>query len=493
MTSFLKKIATFVSAAFDFLRCHKIITASVAVILAACITLSAIIITKTNKNKPENVVSNNSSQVMTSSEVDSNLTESQPSELESTEETSSVDSESKVSSVTSSKNNSSAKKPSSSSSKKPSTTTSQKPATSTSSTYKYNSNTDINDNVFLDSLVYTGYNLKKHIADGNMWKYILASQKRGLGYLSNIGYAGGSTGYETKNGKPDIKAFERKGLVCASFVTYVYFNYLPNVAGIDTSSLPKPNKSYSANDWYIAGKSWVKKGYSEKIPFKASKTSSGYINFTPLKEIPIGSLMFCCDAKNRSDYCSHVSIYAGYKNGYNWVYHVGNDNGPEFCAMERMHFGPDPQWPIAVISTPKNIRMEAALEITLKDDSAKPIKGVSFTLKNLETGKKIPLGKTNSKGVIIKENLPYGKYTLTQSSVAGYTIKNLSQTINLTTKNNSYNKVSITNIKVKPVESSASEKSDSSENSSGSSASENSSSDNGESSIKKNSSQETSN
>ena len=164
--------------------------------------------------------------------------------------------------------------------------------------------------------------------------------------------------------------------------------------------------------------------------------------------------MFCCDAKNRSDYCSHVSIYAGYKNGYHWVYHVGNQNGPEFCAMERMHFGPDPQWPINIITTPKNIRMEAALEITVKDDSAKPIKGVKFSLKNLKTGKTVDLGKTNAKGVIVKENLSYGKYQLIQTAVKGYESKKLTQNIELTTKNNSYNKISITNTKIKPVESS---------------------------------------
>lgn len=320
----------------------------------------------------------------------------------------------------------------------------------TTKKYKYNSNVNINDNVFLDSMVYTGYNLKKHIADGNMWKYILASQKRGLGYLSDITYGGGSSGYETNSkGYPDIKLFERKGLVCASYVTYVYFNYLPNVAGFDTSKLTKPKKSYSANDWYIAAKDWVKKGYSKTISFKATKTSSGFINFKPNKKIPIGSIIAFCDARNKSDYCSHVVIYAGYKNGYNWVYHVGNENGPEFCAVERMHFGPDPQWPIKVITTPSNIRMEAAVQITMKDNSGKPIKGVNFTLKNTKTGKKIKIGKTNAKGVLKKEKLPYGNYQLIQTAKKGYKAKSLTKKVSLTTKNNSLLKVKITNTKIK--------------------------------------------
>ena len=320
----------------------------------------------------------------------------------------------------------------------------------TAKKYKYNSNVNINDNVFLDAMVYTGYNLKKHIADGNMWKYILASRKRGMGYLSDITYAGGSSGYEKNSkGYPDIKAFERKGLVCASYVTYVYFNYLPNVAGFDTSMLKKPKRSYNANEWYIAAKNWVKKGYSKTISFKASKTSSGFINFKPNKKIPIGSLMIFCDARRRSDHCSHIAIYAGYKNGYNWVYHVGNENGPEFCAVERMHFGPDPQWPIKVITTPSNIRMQAAVELTLKDNSGKPISGVKFTLKNTKTGKKISLGKTNSKGIIKKEKLAYGKYQLIQTAKSGYKAKNLTTKIELTTKNNSLYKIKLKNTKVK--------------------------------------------
>lgn len=212
---------------------------------------------------------------------------------------------------------------------------------------------DLEENPFFDSLVYTGYNIEKHRADGMMWYYLLASQKRDRGWLSDITYAGGSTGYETTaDGVPDISFFEKNGLVCASYVTYVYFNYLPNVVGIDTSELTKPELSYNANDWYIAAKDWVDKGYSRKIDFEASLTNAGFIDFSTEEEIPIGSIIAFCDSRNKSDYCSHVVIYAGYENDYHWVYHVGNENGPEFCSVQRMHFGPDPQWPIAVITTP---------------------------------------------------------------------------------------------------------------------------------------------
>ena len=228
---------------------------------------------------------------------------------------------------------------------------------------EYNAQLDMEDNPFWDSLVYTGYNIEKHYADGLMWHYVLAANKRGKGWLSNITYAGGSLGYETtEDGLPDIAFFEKHGLVCASYVSYVYFNYLPNVAGIDTSVLTKPEQSYSANDWYIAAKDWVEQGYSKKIDFEASLTSAGFIDFEALEEMPVGTIIAFCDSRNKSDYCSHVVIYAGYENDYHWVYHVGNENGPEFCSVERMHFGPDPQWPIGVISTPDFV-MEAIMEL----------------------------------------------------------------------------------------------------------------------------------
>ena len=144
----------------------------------------------------------------------------------------------------------------------------------------YNTNLNMEDNVFMDALIYTGYNMKKHRADGNMWVYILSERKRGLGYLSNITYGGGSSGLETTpDGKPDIKAFERGGLVCASFATYVYFNYLPNVAGIDTSMLTKPERTYNAHSFYTAAKDWIAKGHAYTIGFTVSRTASGYINF----------------------------------------------------------------------------------------------------------------------------------------------------------------------------------------------------------------------
>lgn len=329
------------------------------------------------------------------------------------------------------------------------------PVVPSGSQYNYNSNMSPDSNVFLDALEYTGYNLAANRSSGLMWasgnNYVLCSRKRGLGWLSNITYGGGCSGYETTDaGIPNIHRFEQGGLVCASYVTYVYFNYLPNIAGIDTSSLMRPERSYDANSWYNAAKQWVNAGYSRYIEFNANDGGSinRDIDFDPFEEIPIGSIMCTQDWYNRNGHCTHISIYAGTVNGYHWVTHVGNENGPEFCAMERMNRKPHPQWPLAIITTPSNIRFSAAVEVSVKDQNGNPISGAAISIKHTSSGTVTDLGTTDSNGKVKKENLSYGEYQITQTVPNGYTCDNSTVTVNFTTANNSLNSATFTNKKI---------------------------------------------
>ena len=218
--------------------------------------------------------------------------------------------------------------------------------------YEYDKTVNIEDNVFLDALTYTGYNMEKHRKDGLMWHYVLSADKRGKNWLSKITYGGGCSGLETKDGLPNIAAFEHGGLVCASFATYVYFNYLPNVANIDTSMLAKPEKSWLAPSFHEACEKWLAEGLTSNIAFTATNTPEAIV-LKPEEEIPIGSIIVFRDM-NVPDRKSadHITVYVGYKNGYHWVIQTGNRNGPEFCAVERFKFGPDPMWPLAIYTTP---------------------------------------------------------------------------------------------------------------------------------------------
>lgn len=344
--------------------------------------------------------------------------------------------------------------------------------------FNYNSNMSPDNNVFLDALKYTGYK-----TDPRMWgaygNYVLCSQKRGLGWLSEITYDdyGSATGYEVnEQGLPDIHYFTyrsngtKRGLVCASYVAYVYFNYLPNVAGIDTSMLPKAGDPVLANEWYIAAQKWVDLGYSRYINFTANDGGSIYsdLKITTEEEIPIGSLIFLCDWYNRTNWSTHVSIYAGKVNGYHWVTHVGNENGPELCAIERMNRNPHPQWMLAIITPPSNIRFSPAVEVTVKDENGKPMKDVSVSVKRKSNGVVTELGKTNADGKVSGEGFSYDEYEVIQAVPSGYTCAHSTQTVKFTTKNNSLNSVNFTNKKEekkpdKPAESSKDESTESTE------------------------------
>lgn len=422
------KLISFLKSAKVFITTHKIQVSAVAVLTALCITAVPVTMFYTRNEKRQREPVSSSSRQATS--------------LQPTAEESSSQAEVPVSSSEpASSSNPVTEKPKVKEKKSPAPAAAATAPVSVGS-FKYNTNSDIDDNIFLDSLIYTGYNITKHRNDGKMWQYVLAPHKRGLGWLSKITYAGGSTGYETTNGAPDIGFFEKHGLVCASYVTYVYFNYLPNVAGIDTSALARPERSTSANDWYGALKQWINAGHSKRISFTASKTSSGFINFKAAENIPIGSVLVFCDAKRRSDTGSHVAIYAGYKNNYNWVFHVGNSNGPEFCTVERMHFGPDPQWPIAVITPPASIRMSALLDIAVTDTEGHGVGGTVFTLTNKKTGAVTSLTSADN-GKVQKENLAYGDYSVIISVPDGYTLESTVGDIKLTTANNSKNAINI--------------------------------------------------
>ncbi len=323
----------------------------------------------------------------------------------------------------------------------------------------YKTPMDMEDNIFMDSLAYTGYDVDKHRADGLMWQYILSNDKnrkwetgKKYNWLSNISYHGTPSGYETtKNGKPDIAYFEKYGLVCASYVGYVYQNYLPNIVGIDTSMLSKPSdygwSDVLADGWYEVGKTWVEKGWSEFIRFDCRTVpgSGGQLMITPEKDIPIGSMIVTAnDSDANSDYAGHVSIYAGYKDGYNWVYQVGTYNGPEFCSIERMGYNPDPhyrQWLIAIITPPNIINYAPTLEVTVEDTEGNAIEGASVSVKRSKDGSVIELGKTGADGKISKDYLYYEEMTLTVTTPSGLTN---SCSVTLSAKNNSINTVTAT-------------------------------------------------
>ena len=117
------------------------------------------------------------------------------------------------------------------------------------------------DNIYLDALTYTGYKTDVQKADGSIFKTYSGNAPESV--RSGIGYGTGPSGLETvaadnKTGKaPDIARFKANGLCCASYVSYVYYNYLPNIARMDVSKIPQPANPRSPISYNSAVENWV--------------------------------------------------------------------------------------------------------------------------------------------------------------------------------------------------------------------------------------------
>ena len=270
------------------------------------------------------------------------------------------------------------------------------------------------DNVYLDALAYTGYQVQAQKNDGTIYK---TYGSRASAYGSNISYGLTKYGTETvtKSGTatglaPDIAGFESSGLCCASYVSYVYYNYLPNIAGINTSDVAKPSNPRSASSYNTAANAWVNAGTARRISFTQSSNGD---NFNPSEEIPIGSLIVFKHIPTGG--IAHVAIYAGYYNGIHFVTHVGNDRGPEFSTIVGMSKGDYPEAVVQVVA-PQFVEESGMIEVYKKDPNGKNLSGAYFLATNTETGEEYGIGPTNSNGyACTQEDLPYGTYKIVET------------------------------------------------------------------------------
>lgn len=192
------------------------------------------------------------------------------------------------------------------------------------------------------SVTYLGYKTAKHIKAGSYMQDYATGPRTPVAYRSKIRYGGGPSGQETVKDKstvtgraPNVKKFEAQGMCCASFVSYYYLNYLPNIAGVNTSYIKNAIKksgmsSQSCASWEWAAKYLVKKGKA-KVVDRSSRSLRGA---TPSK-LQIGDLI-TFSVPNQGVSCGHVAVYAGTNNqGDYYVAHVGSDEGPVFQTLQR--------------------------------------------------------------------------------------------------------------------------------------------------------------
>lgn len=276
------------------------------------------------------------------------------------------------------------------------------------------------DNIYLDALTYTGYKTDAQKADGSIFKTYSGNAPASV--RSGIGYGTGPSGLETvaadnKTGKaPDIAKFKNGGLCCASYVSYVYYNYLPNIARMDVSKIPQPANPRSPISYNSAVENWVRSGGARRIAF-----TQGTNSFTPSEEIPIGSLIIF--KHKTTGEIAHLALYAGYYAGKHFVTHVGNERGPEISTVEGMSKGSYPEVVTQVV-VPKIGEPLGTISVHKTDENGKPLAGAKFKVTMAEHPEYSFLINPTDKNGNAKMNmgLPYGKYILTEIEFPeGYT------------------------------------------------------------------------
>lgn len=276
------------------------------------------------------------------------------------------------------------------------------------------------DNIYLDALTYTGYKTDVQKADGSIFKTYSGNAPAAV--RSGIGYGTGPSGLETvaadnKTGKaPDIARFKANGLCCASYVSYVYYNYLPNIARMDVSKIPQPANPRSPISYNSAVENWVKSGGARKIAF-----TQGTNSFTPSEEIPLGSLIIF--KHKTTGEIAHLALYAGYYAGKHFVTHVGNERGPEISTVEGMSKGSYPEVVTQVV-VPKIDEPVGTISVHKTDENGKPLAGAKFKVTMAEHPEySFLINPTDENGnAKMNMGLPYGKYILTEIEFPeGYT------------------------------------------------------------------------
>ena len=276
------------------------------------------------------------------------------------------------------------------------------------------------DNIYLDALTYTGYKTDVQKADGSIFKTYSGNVPASV--RSGIGYGTGPSGLETvaadnKTGKaPDIARFKANGLCCASYVSYVYYNYLPNIARMDVSKIPQPANPRSPISYNSAVENWVKSGGARRIAF-----TQGTNSFTPSEEIPIGSLIIF--KHKTTGEIAHLALYAGYYAGKHFVTHVGNERGPEISTVEGMSKGSYPEVVTQVV-VPKIDEPVGTISVHKTDENGKPLAGAKFKATMAEHPEySFLINPTDENGnAKMNMGLPYGKYILTEIEFPeGYT------------------------------------------------------------------------
>ena len=276
------------------------------------------------------------------------------------------------------------------------------------------------NNDALDALAYIGYKVQAQKNDGTIFKKYAGSA---TAYGSGISYgeSGAANGLETNSsGKPDIAYFKSHGMQCGSYVSYFYFNYLPNVLGSDMSRYTRPEWPMSPGSWYETCLNWVNKGLATQVAYSGNGST-----FTPKGKIVPGDIVIFKNADTDSVWTdAHVALYAGYYNGKHFLTHVGNSRGPEIVTVESVcndgeKYGVNQK--VGYVFHLTEFNPYGYIEVNKKSTDGTKLAGAVFIATNSVTKQAFTIGPTDSTGYAKSKELPYGTYTVRETKFpAGY-------------------------------------------------------------------------
>ena len=286
--------------------------------------------------------------------------------------------------------------------------------------------TSITKNVYLDALGYLGFNVtsdKMFDSSGNLgnWYHSYREQlnTESIGYDYDYDY--GTEGIEETNGKPNVSFFESNDMCCASYVSYVLFNYMKNIKGVDLIQkgvLKAPSSYQTVSSWRT---------------MLDNQVASGEIKDVTKSTLEIGDILIFGEN-------GHIAIYAGYKNGHNWMTHCGGDPGPTLDPIKLNGY----QLYIDVGESGTGVLREAyrlptepfqqfgGISVKKVDkDTGEALEGAIFEVKDSNGNWVADLGPTDVNGCAeTKKNLKPGTYTVTETQAPpNYELSSQSQTV----------------------------------------------------------------
>lgn len=311
----------------------------------------------------------------------------------------------------------------------------------------------IEGNHAIDALKYLGYDFDGLIEDEKLFQIWTGDAIKP--YLTNIKWTNwnGTSGRETQpagegdisaTGKvPDVALFEKQGFECGGFVTYYYYNYLVNIAGVDISDLTKylPSGAPDPAPWVTALNKMESKDGSAKLMIDLSDDQdSSDVPASIWNKLTPGDLLFfkthpvydengdVVEGKEGYEY-GHICIFVGMfpckdKGVIPWMMHQSSSKGScmvPVYSIENVNngVGVDAEKANQTLNKIFHLNIDSTYEpvgsITINKsdkETGAPLSGAVFTAANTKTGEVHMFPATDASGTTKMKDLPLGTYTV---------------------------------------------------------------------------------